>query len=147
MTITRANVESVLVQRAGSFMAAVGMATTVAGSNASLNDPIGWALRRAGYSVSSLTSVADSDLAGLATTDTDKLLDLAEIRTLENVAGNLTQVDVTMGDRTDKFGQLLAQIEKRIERLRKQIEQDYGIGAGGLEVGLITHDFMAEIDE
>ena len=63
MTITRANLESILVQRAGGFMSFVGFAVTIAGANANLNDPLAYALRQTGYSVTNITSVARSSEA------------------------------------------------------------------------------------
>jgi hypothetical protein len=139
MTITRADIESILVRRASGFMAAAGLAVTVAGSNADLNDPLGWALRKSGITPVLITAVADADVA--KATDVDQLLDLAELRLLENIYGNLTLVDITLGPRKDALGQIGARLEKRIDVLREKIDKEYGIGASILQGGVITLDF------
>jgi len=67
MTITRANVESILIKRVGKLMTAADMdGSTVGGTNADLNDPIGRALRRIGYTTASIIAVADVDIAGVS---------------------------------------------------------------------------------
>lgn len=148
MSLTRAAAESILVKRLGKLLTEAGLdGTTVDGSNADLNDPIGWALRQAGYTVADVTAVADSDLVSLATADTDKLLDLAELRALENISGNWAGVDIRVGERQESYNQFRIAIEERIARKEKQILRDYGIGASSLETGLLTFDFAAKGDD
>lgn len=143
MAPTRASVESVLVRRCGRLLTAAGLdGTTISGSNADLADPIGWAARQCGLTVASVTDVADADLAGLADSDTDKLLDLAELRTLETIAAdpNVTtrQADGAQVNLSDLFTRL----EMRIARKRTQIQRDYGTGLGTLTAGVITLGFQ-----
>lgn len=125
MTITRANLESVLVQRCGALMSFAGMAVTVAGSNASLNDPIGYGLRQSGYSVSDISSVANADVAEIEDAALDMVIDYSEYRTLENISGNLDDVDITNGPESEKFSQIAAQLEKRLARLQSRIDSLY----------------------
>jgi hypothetical protein len=145
MTVTRANVEEILVQRCGALMSFAGYAVTVVGSNANLNDPIGYALRQAGYSVASISAVADVDLAAVNDADIDQILDVAEFRTLENISGNLDDVDITNGPESEKFSQVSAALEKRMARLQDKINSAYGTGVTA-NVGSITFDF-AEHDD
>lgn len=145
MTVTRANLEAILVQRCGGLLSFAGMAVTVAGSNASLNDPIGYALRQTGYTVASITAVADADLASLDVDDLDQILDVAEFRTLENISGNLDDVDITNGPESEKFSQIGASLEKRMARLQEKINNDYGAGVT-VETGMITYDFADHDD-
>jgi len=145
MTVTRANVEAILIQRCGAIMSVAGMAVTVAGSNASLNDPIGYALRQTGYTVANAASVADTDLDDLTDDDLDQVLDIAELRTLENVAGNLDDVDITSGPQSEKFSQLAANLEKRMARLQQRISDMYGSGITA-ETGLLVYDFVEHND-
>jgi hypothetical protein len=140
MTVTRANLESILVQRCGGLMTFAGMAVTYAGANASLNDPIGYALRQAGYAVANPASVADSDISTLSSDDLDQVLDIAEFRTLENVSGNLDDVDITNGPESEKFSQISASLEKRMARLQEKINASYGTGVVA-EMGTISYDF------
>jgi len=143
MTLTRASVETILVRRAGKLLTALGLAVTYVGSNADLNDPIGYALRKLGYSVASLTAVADADLAGLGADDTDALLDLAEYRLLESIVGNWDLADVTVLQRTERLGTLRP--DKRLEQLAAQLSE-YGVGVGKLQTGMISLDFAEHVE-
>jgi hypothetical protein len=147
MTITRANVEAILVARCGKLLAAADLdGTTIAGTNASLNDPIGWAARQLGYPVANLTAVSDSDLANVTDDEVDQLLDLAELRTLQNIEGNLDDVDISANGRDESLGQLVKQVQTRLDRVKAAIEKTYGTGLGTLSAGVVTLDFM-EKDE
>lgn len=142
MSVTRANVEAILVKRLGPWLTAAGLATTTAGSNADLNDPIAQALLQAGYTVASITSVADADLSGVAAADVPKVLDLAELRTLETIYQAWTAVDVTglgYAQKDDQFG---ARIQAAITRKLAQIASRYGVGRGSLAAGVIALDYQ-----
>ena len=142
MSLTRANTEQILIRRCGKLLTAAGLdGTTVAGNNADLNDPLGWALRKSGYSVASVAAIADADLAAVSADDTDKLLDLAELRALETILGNLDDVDITLGQRSESLSQLSAQVEKKLTRLQARVEKAYGVGIGTLQAGMITNLF------
>ena len=143
MTLSRANVEKILISRLGNKLTAAGLdGTTITGSNASLNDPIGYALRLSGYGVFDITNVADSDLLPVSNTTVDQVLDLAELRTLESVAGNLAVVDQIVGPRRMMLTQLSDQVEKEIARMREKVTALYGIGIGSLDAGTINLDFQ-----
>lgn len=142
MSLTRANVETILVRRCGSLLTAAGLdGTTLDGTNVDLNDPIGYALREMGYTVDDITAVADDDVSSVSTANYDKLLDLSELRTLENIQGNLDEVDITLGPRKEALGQLPDRLEKRIERLEAKVRKVYGIGVGTITAGVIKLDF------
>jgi hypothetical protein len=148
MAITRANVEAILVRRVGKKLTAAGLdGTTVTGANADLNDPIGWALRQAGYAVASIVAVADADLANVAIDDTDKILDLAELRTLESVHENLNLVDFRLGPRAESLSQLAEQVEKEIARKRSCVQREYGMGLGSISGGAISLEFQETYPE
>jgi hypothetical protein len=146
VTITRASVETILIQRAGAYLTAASMdGTSHAGTNESLNDSIGYALRKIGYSVADITLITDADLAGVS--EVDQLLDLAELRTLDNILGNLALVDITLGPRKESLSQLASALEKRIARLHSYIELEYGIGMAELTGGVIELGFAEHSDE
>jgi hypothetical protein len=148
MAVTRANVEAILVRRLGALLTEAGLdGTTVSGSNLDLSDPIGWAVRKLGGSVANVVSVADADLAGIGADDYDQLFDLAEFRALESVSNHLVQVDLQVGPRSEKFSQLMAAVEGRLARKRKQLEVDYGFGLGTLEAGVVALDFMENLED
>ena len=146
MTLTRVQAETILVKRAGSLMSEAGLAVTFAGSNADLNDPIGWAVRQLGLPVANILTVADSDLAAVAADDYDQLLDLAEYRLLQNISGNLGVTDIKVGPREEKLDQLVQAVEKRLARKKAQLQQDYGFGLGTLTAGVISLDFMESME-
>lgn len=146
MTITRANVETILVKRVGPLLTKAGMATTIVGSNADLNDPMGYALRQAGYSVASILSVSDSDLASVSDSGVDEVIDFAEYMTLENILGNLDDVNTTLGPRKEELFQLTGQVERKLARLEKKLNQLYGWNASTLETGVIIQEFAEHGD-
>lgn len=148
MTITRADLENVLISRAGKLMTAADLdGTTLNGTNADLNDPIATGLRRAGYSVASLAKVVDGDVASVLDEDVDKVLDLAELRLCENIEGNYDDVDISVTDRSESLNQLARQVQTKIDRLQKKIERAYGIGQGTLDAGVIGLDFMQKSED
>lgn len=147
MTITRSQVERMLIRRCGKLLTAADLdGETFNGTNEDLNDPIGCALRQCGYGVSDIASVENVDLAAVTDDRIDQLLDLAELRTLENIEGNYDDVDISATERSESLNQLLKQVQAKIERLREKVKQQYGIGLGELGSGVLTLDF-AEIDD
>ena len=55
MAHTRASIEAILIRRCGRMLAATELdGSTIDGSNADLNDPIGWAIRQLGGAVASI---------------------------------------------------------------------------------------------
>lgn len=143
MTLTRANIEAIVIRRCGKLLTAAGLdGTTVSGANTDLNDPIGWAVRQCGSTVANLALVADGDLAGVSAETYDQLLDLAELRALQSISQNLSDVNMAAGPLRQDLGQLSDQVDKKIERKVAQIQRDYGLGLGTLEAGVIGLDFM-----
>ena len=145
--LTREDTEILLIRRVGTIFTAVGLdGTTIDGTNTDLNDPIGYGIRVAGGTVSSLVLVTDVDVATVATADYDEYLDLAEYRALENALGNFASVDIKVGPRDEKLSQLAAQLEKMIKFKRVVLELSYGYGVAALDTGTLTYEF-AEHDE
>lgn len=145
MTLSRANTEFLIVARTGPLLEAAGLAVTVAGSNADLNDPIGRAVRACGYTVTSLVLVADADVAQVTVSQYDEFLDVATLHTLEAILGSLDDVDITVGPRKEALSQLAAQAERKIKRLRDAMALAYGYGLAIPVAGVITQD-IAEHD-
>ena len=141
MTLSRANVEYILEARLGPLMTKAGMdGTTVDGTNVDMADPIAWSLRQAGYSVADITAPTTAEVASAAD-DTDEILDLSELRTLENILGNLDDVDVTVGPRREALSQLADQCKSRLEAVKLKVEDAYGYGASVLSTGTLTYEF------
>ena len=125
MTITRLQVEAVLTKRLGALLDEAEM-TAGAGGNPHMIDPIAWALRALGYGTSSLADLTDVDLETVAAAHVDPLLDLAELRTLESIASNLTSVDVTIGPVQERKGMLADRVAKLVLDKRKGVQARWG---------------------
>lgn len=147
MTVTLEAVEILLLKRAGGRMEYAEMEHVLRPNNPDLVEPILFALLCMDVTPASFTAVTDTDLLGVADTDLLKLLDLAELRLLENIVGNLALADVTVGPRRENLSQIVEQTEKAITRLRSKAEKLYGLGAGVLEAGTISLDFMSKHDD
>ena len=142
MSITRAQVESVLVSRCKKRMAFVEFAITTSGVNADLNDPICNALQVMGITPANIASVADGDL--LTVTDAAKLCDLAEVRLLENILGNSDKVTLQAASGTEHFSNFNDALEKVIARKQKELQSKYGIGLGSLSSGKLSLAFQSK---
>lgn len=143
MPLTRAQVETILIRRTGRLLDAAELdGATVDGTNTDLNDPIGWAVRQCGGTVTAITAVTDADL--ITVSDSDKLLDFAELRALESAFQNYDAVDITAGPRTEKLGQLGMRLESAIARKRAEIEARYGT-TGAFSVVLTRTDGYADL--
>jgi hypothetical protein len=144
MTMTRANVEALLIRRCGTALTQAGLdGTTQDGSNGELNDPIGRALRILEYTTATPADITDSDLAALEDDDIDALLDLAELRTLETVYNVVVdKVDTTVGPQRQNLAQWANALDAKIQRLQEQARALYGLGAPKLEGGVLDLDFM-----
>jgi hypothetical protein len=140
MSLSRAQVETILVKRCGALMTLVGMGITYAGSNGDLNDPIGVAVRRLGGTVGNPASVADADIATV-TKSVDAILDVSELRLLENILGNYDDVDIVVGPTQERLSQNREGIEKRLDRLSKGCKERYGVDLPTIEAGLLDFDF------
>ena len=127
MALTRAQVEQELIDRLGKWLTHAGKdGTTRDGSNADLNGPIGYAIRRVGYTVANIANVSTSDLASVTDAQLDEFLDVAELRALKNILGNLEQVNFRMGPISKDLSDLRASVEKRIATLEADINAAYG---------------------
>ena len=146
MALTRAQVELLLLKRAAKRMAFVEMdAVTCDGSNEDLAEPISTALQRMGIAPADITDPQDSDLT--AVEDVLQLLDLAEVRLLENIVGNFDMVDLSVGPRRESLGQMVKDMEATISRLNNKIRRDYGLGVGTAELGKVVMNFQQEADD
>lgn len=117
MTITRQDVEQVMDRRVGAAMDLAGMSTGDGNINPWLTDPLRWALYMLGYDATSVVSVTDADLADVPAGAYDALLDLCELRALEAVRTNYTDVTTRVGqveeDRSDYLTALAATIKDK----------------------------------
>ena len=148
MPYSRSQVEAVLIQRCGRQMAYAHMdAVTIDGSNLSLADPIAVGLGSLGYPAADPSAVTDADLGPVLPGDWGQLLAVAEWRTLESVLGNRASPD-QMADTSNQqwHGQFWADLDRRAARLRQYIADQYGIGLGTLEAGVMDLGFAETLD-
>jgi len=143
--ITRIVAAQVIVKRLGPLMEVAGMAVTIAGANADLDDPFAWALRRVGGTTAAVNTTTDAELALLASTKYDDFLDLAEYRTLKNILGALDAVDVVTGPRAEKLSQYADKVKAMLARL-----ETTGVVATTIKPtltgGYVTLDFIEHDD-
>ena len=148
MTITRAYIETEIVSRLAGLLAAAGMATTAAGSNAALNSAIGWAVRTVGGTVASLSLVTDADVATVADASLDTFLDLAEYRARQAIDGNFAEVDTDVGDLKLKYDQLRRGNERAMARLEARYGATYGLSEDtSLQSGSISLSFQSVVPD
>jgi hypothetical protein len=132
---TRAQIEELLLKRVGRWMAEVGMDnTTISGTNADIDDPLGFAIRRLGGSVANPVSVSDGDVSGIDGSEFDKLMDYAELRLLKNILGNMEFVDTSGLPMSMNNDQLGKRIQKRIDDLQQYIKDNYPADESGYTV-------------
>lgn len=133
--------EASLVKRAGALLTFVGLdGTTVDGTNLDLNDVIGAAIRRLGGTTTNPGLVVDADVQTVDAADFDAMLDLAELRLLYTIRGNLTKVDVTAGPFSEKYSDIGDYLKDQINALASRLDDLYGIGSPEMLAGVITLD-------
>lgn len=142
MTITRAQIDTLIARRCGALLRECGMAVTEGGLNTDLNDPIAWALRQCGLSTADPTAPTDAELAGVGTADLDKFTDHTELRALESALTRYTGIDTTTQGEGQRHDQLGARLERAIARKQAQIARDYGTNAATLTAGAIGLAFQ-----
>lgn len=146
MTITRVQAETLLVRRCGPTMTAAGMAVTIAGSNADLDDPLQWSIIELGGTVADIIAVTDADLATVASDDERYILDVAELRLLDNILSNNILVDTTVGPHSERLDQLAKRLERRRQWLADYLKDAIGLGASSITTGLLVLDFAEHVD-
>lgn len=142
MALIRANVEAVLIKRLANTLAFVDLdSTTVDGTNADLNDPIGYAIRVCSGTVDDITVVDDDDVGTVDSDDVDMLLDVAEYRAVETVLGNFDKYGLKVGPRSGYQSQVREGLEAKVKRMKTDLETDYGLRAARATAGVIGRDF------
>lgn len=141
-TLTRRGVELALIRRAGRLMTLAGLdGTSAVGGNPDLADPIAVGLRSVGVTPADPTDPADADFATVLPSSVPQLLDVAELRALENVLGHLDQPDQQQGADRQDWGKLAERLERTIARKAAALARTYGLEAGTLAAGTIALGF------
>ena len=124
MALIRDEVEEIITLRCGNFLELLEMKCDC--PNPALSDPIAWALRMLGFEPESAIDIVDDDLANVTRKHYDALFDLAELRTLESVAGNLTLVTHTTGPVSENLSDLGKILDKMIPQKRANVASMHG---------------------
>ena len=141
MALTRAQFETELVARQQGRMEEVEMAVTSEGSNADLNGPIGFSIRKCGGTVASFGAVADADLSAFEESEYDKLNDIAEYRLLLNIKGRWGKVDIRAGQLSESLSQFAKDLDEDIKTALSNLRIVHGFGVGSISGGVLDYDF------
>ena len=115
------------------------------GTNGHFAGPIRDALLLLEYSVADLSQPVDADLSSVATTDSLKLLEVAETFLLEQLYNNLLALsDIQVGLRDEKFGQISEKLGKRLMDRRQAMQEKYGLFYGVPVAGHIGLNFQTK---
>lgn len=133
------------MRRLGRVFRAIGMDDLDDGNNQDLVDPLVYAIEALGGTVAGAETVTDADLTTV--TDAAALLDLAELRALENAAENYILVDVTDANGVSrKDNQLGARLDAMVAARRTRIAVTYptigsssSISTGTIDLGISPH--------
>ena len=149
MVLTSANFDFLLLRRTAKKLAYAGLdSATADGSNADLADGKVEGYRSLGLTPASPLNLVDADLAGVADPCVPQLLDVAELRTLENILGNRSSPDqMADTDNQQWHGKFYDSLEATVARKRKQCERQYGYGLSSLTPGVLDLGFAETVDQ
>jgi len=147
MAVTRTQVETLLIRRAGKRMAFVEFSKEISGSNPDLSDPISFALLAMSITPADITTPTDADLATVTNEQIGELLDRAELRLLQNILGNMDAVSLSVDGRSESYGQITVSLEQAITRLQAKVDADYAGAGNTLTGGLIIQNFTSKGDD
>jgi len=100
-------------------------AITGEGKAVSLPSCMAWACRQLGVDIAQLRFVTDDELSAI--TQVDAFLDLTELRVLESVQTNLSDVTTKVGPVSEDWNDLSKRIADLIAKKRLAIAYQYGI--------------------
>lgn len=120
MTLTLAETQAIVAERCAMFMERIEWTT------ANLVGPIAWAVQVLGYDTTSLNVADDADLANLPADYDTALVDVAEMRTLEMIEQNFGLVGMSVGDISQRFGELGDRLSEIIARKRTDVLARHG---------------------
>lgn len=94
MTLTAVVVDQVVRPRLAGVITQI---DTVAGTSSTVDASLSRAMKEAGYTVASLLTVTDAELAAVSATDESFVVDLAELYWLESLASSYPGMNVKAG--------------------------------------------------
>jgi hypothetical protein len=140
--VNRPQLETIIVRRCGSLVAQAGFTLTPLATSDDLSDPIDWALRQLGVTPADPTNPSSAEVAQIAASNTDRLLDYTELRALESAATRYVGVDVTSSGESRSDNQIRQALITAVRDKRALIERTYGIVAPPLVHGRVNLHFQ-----
>ncbi len=144
MTGTRAEISDILVGRATGLIVVTGVSADPAADaspRAYTDDPIAYAVRKSGGSTASLLAATDAEIAAVETGKEDQVLDIAELRFLDNLIGRWTKANQSRGPITQSLGDLGKFYQDRADSLREKVKEVYAVDASTPTVISTTASF------
>lgn len=138
MDATIAEIEDEIVDRTRGLMKLVSLSADPdadASPRAYLAGPISYAIRKSGGSTASIRTPVAADLLTVDIADLDQLLDIAELRAIDNALGSWMEPDQAEGPQSQKLGALAQFYQARAECLRQKIKDVYKVDADVPSVG------------
>jgi hypothetical protein len=132
MDATLDDVETILGGRTRGLLQAANVSddyTADSSPRSYMADPIAYAIRKSGGTPSGIGTVADGDFDSVETGLEDQLLDVAELRLIDNCLGWWTRPNQSQGPRSQQLKDLAEFFLKRAECLRTKIKDVYQIDA------------------
>ena len=146
--LTSANFDLLLLNRLARKLSYAGLNSTLAdGTNPALADGKVEAYRSLGLTPAGVLNLVDADLMGVPDSNVPQLLDVGELRTLENILGNRASPDQTADtDNQQWHGKFYEALEATIARKQARCERLYGYGLSALIPGVLELGFQETID-
>jgi hypothetical protein len=150
MTILRTDVDTILIQRRGTQITSLGLdGVTIDGTNVVLNDPVASAVRALGGTTASPVTATDADIATITSLYLNGIFTVAEYFLVRKLLSQLTQqnaVDITSGPFSAKLSQWAKMLQQDLDRLGREIEDEWGVGAVEIEAGIVTLNIASHDD-
>jgi len=125
---TKVEVTAILEERTGAMLALVRQLTGLA-DRPNVQHAIAWAVRRLGGTTASFVEATDAEVSAI--TKEEALIDLAELRLLDSMYGNLTAVTNRTGPIQDDYNDLARRLEAARTEKRGEILSVHGIDVNG----------------
>ena len=92
------------------------------------------------------TDPIDDDFALVADADRAQLFDMAELRGLDSILGNLDELDEQVGEDRQDWTKFAEHVRQRAKDLRAWCEGRYGVGTASPSLGVIDLGFAESGD-
>ena len=139
MSLTTLSLQAYLSTACGGTLTAAGLDGST--TSAAWLGPIAAGVRSLGLALVDPLSAVDADLVPVVASQVDQLLDVAELRALENALNHYTKVSqkISMGEK--RFGEFRTELEATIARKSTSVMNQYGIGLATISAGVIDLAF------